>query len=226
VPTPLFIAPSQAAAAGAQWLVRPRSVLLVVISLLPTAVGLSWWSQNKYDYIPKRWGVVVPGKIYRSGQLTAPMLEKIASEQRIAAIVDLQLNDLQDELLQGEVQFAARHNIRHFRFGLGGDGTGDRDRYVNAVDVVIKSARTNQPVLVHCGAGTQRTGGIIACYRLLEEGADPQEVVAELKQYDWNPDQDRELVDYLNANLPYIADQLVARGTLAERPAAIPLLTY
>jgi protein tyrosine phosphatase len=226
VPLPLFVIPSRAATAGAQLVVRPRSVLLVVISLLPTAVGLSWWSQNKYDYVPKRWGVVVPGKIYRSGQLTAPMLDKIASERHITAIVDLQLNDLQDELLQGEVQFAARHNIRHFRFGLGGDGTGDVNRYVDAVDLVIKCARANQPVLVHCGAGTQRTGGIIACYRMLEEGADSEEVVAELKEYDWNPDHDRVLVDYLNANLPYIADQLVARGTLAERPAEIPRLTY
>jgi protein tyrosine/serine phosphatase len=187
---------------------------------------VSWWSLHKYEHVPKRWGVVVPGKIYRSGQLTARMLRKSVAKHGITTIVDLQLNDLQDELLQGEVKYASEHGIRHFRFGLGGDGTGDVDHYVDAVDTVIQCARNNDPVLVHCAAGTQRTGGIVACYRLLEEGADPSAVVSELKDYEWNPNGDHELVDYLNEHLPYIAEQLAARGTLAERPAVIPRLEY
>lgn len=220
------VANSAPTARRSKLLFRPRNFLLLAIVLMPIGGALSWWSAYKYEYLPKRWGVVVPGKIYRSGQLTAPMLRKSLSKYRITTIVDLQLNDLQDELLQGEVDYAAKNGIRHFRFGLGGDGTGDVDRYVDAVDVVIQCARASQPVLVHCAAGTQRTGGVVACYRLLEEGADPKTVVLELKEYEWNPEGDQELVDYLNANLPYIAEKLVERGTLAKMPNEIPHLGY
>ncbi len=208
---------------------KPKSpklahIVLVVLAVLMVAGGISWWSRNKYEYVPKRFGVVVPGKIYRSGQLTERMLRKTLPKHGVTTIVDLQLNDFQDELLQGEMRFAAENGIRHFRFGLGGDGTGDVDRYVDAVATLIECERTNQPVLVHCAAGTQRTGGTVACYRLLVEGADPEAVVAELKEYEWEPEGDQELVDYLNANLPYIAEQLVKRGSLDRVPDNIPRL--
>jgi protein tyrosine/serine phosphatase len=218
--------PATGTATDSQSLFLSGNLFFLAVLLSFVAGGLSWWSQHKYEYLPKRWGVVVPGKIYRSGQLTPRMLRKTVEKHGITTIVDLQLNDLEDELVQGEVRYAAEQGIRHFRFGLGGDGTGDVDRYVNAVDVVIQCARKNDPVLVHCAAGTQRTGGIVACYRILEESADASAVVSELKEYEWNAEDDRELVDYLNQHLPYIAEQLVARGTLAERPAEIPRLEY
>lgn len=226
VASPLFIAPSQAGTDSAKPVTSAWSIIISLSLFLTTAMGIYWWSENQFEYLPKRLGEVVPGKIYRSGQLTSPMLSKTVSKHGITTIVDLQLNDLQDELIQGEVKFAAEHGLRHFRFGLGGDGTGDVDRYVDAVEILIQCARKNEPVLVHCAAGAQRTGGVVACYRLLEEGADPDAVIAEMKKYDWRPEEDQELVDYLNQNLPYIADQLVARGTLAERPAEIPRLEY
>jgi protein tyrosine/serine phosphatase len=200
--------------------------MLPVSLLLATGAGIFWWSEHKYDFIPKRLGEVVPGRVYRSGQLTPKMLDSTVRKHNISTIVDLQLNDLTDEMLQGEVQYAAANGLRHFRFGLAGDGTGDVNRYVDAVDTVIQCARTSDPVLVHCAAGTQRTGGVVACYRLLEEGADPDVVVAELKKYDWNAEEDQELVDYLNEHVPYIADQLVARGTLEKRSAELPRLDY
>jgi hypothetical protein len=64
----------------------------------------------------------------------------------------------------------------------------------------------------------------VACYRLLVEGADPNAVMEELKEYEWEPEGDQELVDYLNKNLPYIAEQLVKRGSLDRVPDSIPRL--
>jgi protein tyrosine/serine phosphatase len=188
------------------------------------AYGIFWWSEHKYEYIPKRWGVVVPGKIFRSGQLTPEIMKKTLTEHGITTIIDLQLNDLVDEHLQAEVRYAQEHGLRHYRFGLGGDGTGDVARYVDAVAMLVECVRDNRPVLVHCAAGTQRTGGVVACYRLLIEGADPQEVTQELKDYDWNPEGDWELSEYINSNLPYIAEQLVERGALDRVPAVNPRL--
>ena len=200
-------------------------VCFVVLPMLSASTAaILWWSEHKYEYIPKRWGIVVPGLIYRSGQLTPELLGQTLEEHGITTIIDLQLNDLEDPHLQWEMQYAAARRLRHFRFGLGGDGTGDVDRYVDAVAVLIECVRENQPVLVHCAAGTQRTGGVVACYRLLAEEAEPQEVYRELKKYDWEPGDDGEVVDYLNTHLSTIAKRLVERGVLAQVPAEIPQL--
>ncbi len=184
-----------------------------------------WWSLNKYEYIPKRWGVVVPGKIYRSGQLTPRVLDRQVRKHGITTIIDLQLNDIHDPNQQAEIRYAAEHHLKHVRFPLGGDGTGELTSYAGAVSLLIECERRNEPVLVHCAAGTQRTGGVVACYRLLVENADPREVIAELKAYEWKPQGDAVLLGYLNDRLPQLASVLVERGSLAEIPASIPHLS-
>jgi len=78
--------------------------------------------------------------------------------------------------------------------------------------------------LVHCAAGTQRTGGVVACYRLLFENANPDDVVEELKHYEWDPKGDMELIHYLNTHLPEIARRLAERGVLDRIPPRIPKL--
>ncbi len=204
---------------------RSRKPLLALAAVLClAAVGSFWWSEHKYEYVPKRWGVVVPGKIYRSGQLTPQMLGKTLQKYGIKVIVDMQLNDPHEKDLQAEMQYAAENGIQHYRYELGGNGTGKVVSYVNAVAMLIQCEREDRPVLVHCAAGSQRTGGVVACYRLLVENADPKAVYEELQQYDWNPEEDQELLDYLNANLPRIAEMLIERGAIDPLPNPIPHL--
>ncbi len=203
---------------------RAWSRMLLGTFLVAAAAGGYWWSLHKYEYTAKRFGVVVPEKIYRSGQLTPQMLGETLSEHGITTLIDLQLNDIHDQHQQTEIQYAKQYGLRHFRFPLAGDGTGDVKSYVEAVSMLIQCERENQPVLVHCAAGTQRTGGIVACYRLLIEQADPQSVVDELREYQWTPSEGTELPEYINTHLPYIANQLVERGLLDRVPSPMPML--
>lgn len=186
--------------------------------------GIYWWKEHRYEYYPKRWGVVVPGEIYRSGQLTPPMLDKMLKKHGINTVIDMQLNDIHDVNQQAEVQYAAEHGLTHHRFGLAGDGTGDVNSYVGALATILECQKAGEPVLVHCAAGSQRTGGVVAFYRLLIEKADPKDVWAELETYDWNATEDWELLNYINKHLPEIAQKLVDRGLLDRVPSPMPRL--
>lgn len=198
--------------------------LLTVAMVSCLGYGIFWWKEHRYEYFPKRWGVVVPGEIYRSGQLTPQMLDKMLTKHGIHTVIDMQLNDVRDPIQQAEVQYAAEHGLAHHRFGLAGDGTGDVNSYVGALTTIIQCQKAGEPVLVHCAAGSQRTGGVVAFYRLLFEKAEPQAVWAELEEYDWNVKEDYELLNYINKNLPYIAQQMVDRGLLEQVPSPMPRL--
>ncbi len=45
----------------------------------------------------------------------------------------------------------------------------------------------NQPVFVHCTLGADRTGLMVAMYRILEEGWTKEQAIAEMKEYGFAP---------------------------------------
>jgi len=49
---------------------------------------IAWESGLKYRFTAKRWGVVVPGKIYRSGQISARLIRPMLEDNRIARVVE------------------------------------------------------------------------------------------------------------------------------------------
>jgi protein tyrosine/serine phosphatase len=107
---------------------------------------------------------------------------------------------------------------------LNGKGIGKVEHFTKAVTKVAESARDGEPVLVHCHAGTQRTGGVVAAYRLLIEKRTPQFVMEELQRYGWNPRRDQILIDFVNAHLKEAATELVAAGCLDQVPQPLPVL--
>ena len=126
-------------------------------------IGLAvwvWFGFIKYRFVPKRFGVVVPGHIYRSGQISAPLVKKILTKYNIRVIVDLTSADPKDPDKRAEKQAAAELNIKVLRFTMSGNGTGDINDYANAVIAIANAEKQNLPVLVHCTAGAMRTGGL------------------------------------------------------------------
>jgi protein tyrosine/serine phosphatase len=173
--------------------------------------------------IPKRFASVVPGRVYRSGQISRWLIEDTIREHGIATIVDLQLRDIADPNQNTEVEAAQRLGVTIHRFPLGGDGCGDLSSYVDALRTMHECELSGEPVLVHCAAGTYRTGGVVAAYRILFEGKSRKEVIDELQKFDWNPNTEC-LTDFLNKNLPEIAERLVAENVLERVPEQLPRL--
>ena len=193
---------------------------------LALAVGLPVaWNNGLRDALyPKNFGVVEPGKLYRSGQLSRWQVRRVLAENHIARIVALSGHGGHAADLAAEDQAAADLHVRRDVFPLGGDGTGQVAMYVRAVSDIAAAARAGQPTLVHCIAGAQRTGGVIACYQLLVERRPADQVYAELLRFGHDPRDNPHLLAYLNAHLGEIAAGLVADGTIPAVPVPLPRL--
>ena len=183
-----------------------------------------WDGVVKGRLIPKRWAAVEGHSIYRSGQLSAALVKRTLSSRGIKVIVALTFEDPQDKDQAAEVKAASELGIELLRFPLRGDGTGDVNNYAGALAVLIQAERQGKPVLVHCAAGAQRTGGTIAFYQLLVNKKPPAAVIQELRHHGWNPKRNPNLLPYLNENLAKIATILHDKGLLDAIPDPLPIL--
>ncbi|MBT3898454.1 MAG: hypothetical protein HOF32_07210, partial [Gammaproteobacteria bacterium] len=77
-------------------------------------------------------------------------------------------------------------------------------------------------VLVHCSAGSQRTGGVIAMYRLLVQKQPVLPILEEMEQYDWDAKDDRVLSIYLDKNIDILAERLVSLSVIEAVPSHLP----
>jgi len=198
-----------------------RIILAVVI--IGSSVWL-WHDVIQDRVFPKRWGCVEAQQIYRSGQLSASLIERTLKKNDIKVIVSLTGEKPGDRDHDAEVNAAQKLDIELLRFGLSGDGTGQIENYALAIAAIVKAKQEGKPVQVHCAAGTQRTGGVIACYRLLVLGHNKVDVLKEMKQYDWDPQDNPKLVPYVNENMHTLATRLVELGVINSVPDPLPLL--
>jgi protein tyrosine phosphatase (PTP) superfamily phosphohydrolase (DUF442 family) len=204
---------------------RPNRLPTVVLTVcLLGGAAAVWEGVAKDRLIPKRWATMEGHPIYRSGQLSATLVRRTLVRHGIQVIVALTYDDPHDRDQAAEAKAAAELGIEIRRFPLNGNGTGDVNNYAGAVGAVIQAERQGKPVLVHCAAGTQRTGGVIAFYELLVDKKPPAAVILELKQHGWDPKHNPHLLPYLNANLGRVATVLHDQGLLDEIPSPLPVL--
>lgn len=199
-------------------------VLLPLLALASLGAGVAVWEELLEDrFVPRRWGVVEPGMIYRSGQLDSSLVERTLSEAAIRVIVNLCRHDAEDPDQEAEREVAARHGIEYASFGLRGDGTGDIEAYADALAMMARAHRRGDPVLVHCASGAQRTGAAVVFYRLLVQQRSPAEAHKEMQRYGWDAKDDQELLVYINDNMEQLARLLVERQVIPRVPDPLPV---
>lgn len=186
--------------------------------------GLAWNNGLRDRIEPRRWGVVVEGCVYRSGQIAAPIFERTLRHYGIHRVIDL--TDPETISLHRDVEArAVRHaKMRYISAPLAGDGRGNLESYVRALVTMVGAARSHSPTLVHCQSGAQRVGGVVAMYRLLVERRTPAEACAELRTFGWRAGRDRELTEFLNANMEALARRLVEEKAIEAMPDPLPRL--
>lgn len=192
-------------------------------TVLSMIAGVIWWeTDGEYRFVPKRFGVVVPGKIYRSGQTSKWCIEEVLVQHKIEAIIDFTGFDWNDEHQQAELKAAWKHGIAVSRFPQSGDGTGDINRYALALKTLCDHEKAGRPVLVHCAAGSQRTGAAIAFYRVLIQKKTTAEAIHEMRRYDCEPKNNQRLVEFMNTNMQQLAEELVTLKVIDHVPNPLP----
>lgn len=194
-------------------------VLIGVIVLIVAGGGVVWDKVLKPRFIPRNFMVVEPGQIYRSGQISRHLIRDVLQEYRIGLIVFMSGDNLKRPDVVAEIEAARDMGIKRINCPLGGKGTGDIQEYATAIKALDQSRETQTPVLLHCHAGAQRTGGVIAMYRVLVQRRSVAEAQAELLAGGHDPEDNPELIPYLNEHVAELADLLVQNGTIEQAPA-------
>ena len=119
---------------------------------------------------------IVSGEAYRSGQMSASQLSRGIQAYGIKSIINLRGTDA-PALYQGEIETAKRLGVQHYDFSL----SANDEIAVPRMDEIIRTLRAApKPVLIHCKAGSDRTGLVSALYCLTLKGETPAQADREL----------------------------------------------
>lgn len=158
--------------------------LLSAALAVALVVGLAIFSYKaiKPDFWPKRFAEVVPGKVYRSSELSPAAMEHLAHQSGLKTIIDLGVAPDGDPRDRRQQLTAQALGIQRYKFNLLGDSTGNPNEYLAALRLALNPA--NQPVLIHCATGAQRTSCAIALFRMAAQGYTVDQALAESEQFD------------------------------------------
>lgn len=145
-----------------------------------------FWQQA--NAMPKRFAPVVEGRLYRSGEVSPAQLERLAAQHGIRRIVCL-LNPEAPET-QAEREAAERLGLEWRNIGLPGNGASTPEERRQILELL--TAPDAPPTLVHCAAGTNRTGLAVGLYRLHVQGWTLDEVLDEMRRFEFEDEPHHE----------------------------------
>lgn len=137
------------------------------------------------------FGVVVPGKIYRSGQPDDRFIEYLQKQYGIRQVITLNgkhANTFHARARQLGMQ-VHRYTWTHKRLPPEAE-----------LREVLERLGQDPPVLVHCSAGKDRTGFAVAAYRIYREDWNYEAAFDEMNGYNHKPRKIPWFQGYLMAN--------------------------
>jgi tyrosine-protein phosphatase SIW14 len=176
--------------------------LSVVAAVIAAPLVYSAFQQKQL----RHFRVLVPGKIYRSGQPTPTTLKKTIDDYGIKTVITLREppkvgNDWEANLVQGMGLQFIRLVPASWEAPAGqtvAPVQPNIDRFLAILD-----EQRSTPLWLHCFAGTHRTGAYSAIYRMEYERWTNEEAISELKQlgYD-NLENEPDVLGYLTRYTP------------------------
>jgi protein tyrosine phosphatase (PTP) superfamily phosphohydrolase (DUF442 family) len=147
------------------WPRRRLGLLAVVIMIILPVVAVSGWVG--YLRITGNINVVDPGKVYRSGQLWPWQLESLLKEKGIRTVINLRGENPGSEWYDDEVNITRTASVRYISLPFSASHEPN-DALINALTTAMATAQ--QPILIHCEGGADRSGLASALYSLEQMG--------------------------------------------------------
>lgn len=139
------------------------------------------------ELLPKNFAVVEPAALYRSGQMRPDHFRDVVQRYGIRTVVSLNGGEPAEEAL------ARRMGVAYVILHMPGCGRGRPEEFAQVLQTI--SERQSRPVLVHCSAGSHRTGACVALHRMLHQGWSLEDAVREMRQFGFAGRKD--LVDHV-----------------------------
>ena len=141
---------------------------------------LAWFGEPAPNF-----ACVEPGILYRSGQPGKDALRVLQRRYGIRTLVNLRSPTKveRDPLARQEVAFALKNGIKFVNLPY---GTPSPEAQVEKFLEIMEDS-SNQPVLVHCAAGKERSGVMVAAYRIRKNGWSLTEALQEMETFGFEP---------------------------------------
>jgi len=196
-----------------------KALLLWILTALAVLIGAPLAYTGYTIFYNANFRTIVSGEAYRSGQMDAAQLSRAIQEYGIKSIINLRGTDA-PAFYHGEMETAKRLGAQHYDFSL----SVTNEITVPQMDDVIRTLReAPKPVLIHCRAGSDRTGLISALYCLTLKGETPAQADRQLSVWyghiPWAPSVNTIAMDH--SYWHYVSNHL-ARAEPDIQPAAVP----
>jgi len=149
------------------------SVLVCLLALLVSTSAAQ--SAATYKELPNFHQV--SEKLYRGGQPLGGGMKKL-SELGIKSVINLRG---EDDLSRQEQKDAEAAGLKYFGVSMPGLSAPSDEQVARVLALMDEPA--NQPVFLHCKRGSDRTGTMVAVYRISREGWNAERATAEAQKH-------------------------------------------
>lgn len=154
-----------------------KSFAALAASILLATLALATPAQVEPRYAELPNLHQVNQQLYRGGQPKDGGLRKL-KDLGVKTIVNLRGEDAHT---RAESEEAHSLGLRYYSISLPGFSRPKDEEVKRVLDII--NARENQPIFIHCHHGKDRTGTIVACYRISHDGWTAEQAKDEAQRY-------------------------------------------
>lgn len=154
-----------------------RSCATFTAGVLLATLALAALAQGEPSYAELPNFHQVNQQLYRGGQPKAGGLQKL-KDLGVKTIVNLRG---EDDHARAESEEARLLGLRYYSISLPEFSRPKNEEVQRALDII--NASENQPTFIHCHHGRDRTGTIVACYRISHDGWTAEQAKDEARRY-------------------------------------------